>query len=127
VADLAELLKQLANAKVAETEAKNARVAIEEQIAATLADRPERGQRTIQGGVFKCTVKFDLNYKANVEAIRQLDVPLEVGLPLKQKPATWEFDETAYERLREEHPEIAAKIAPFVETKPAKPSLTLKV
>ena len=125
-ADLGHLLTLLASAKADENDAKAKRLALEEQIVAYLypGGAPERGSTTSVGGPFKVTAKFDLNYKADVAAIRAIDSD---NLPLKRKPESYELDEAAYERLRVEDPALFAKVAAHVVTKPSKPALTLKV
>lgn len=124
MADLEPLLAALAKAKVAEGVAKAARIEAEDAVVACIEDAPERGSMTIAGGALKCTVKFSLTYKANVDALRELDLGT---LPLKFKPASYEFDKVAYEKLRESDPGAFAKVAAHVVTKPAKTSLALKI
>lgn len=128
MADLGALFTELAKAKAREAEAKAQRQAIEDQIAAAVEDAPERGSRTLKAddGV-RCTVKFDRSYKANVEALRNLELPGDAPLPLKLKPASWVLDERAYEALSASHPEAFARVAAHVESKPSRPSLTLKL
>lgn len=123
---LDELLVMLREAKDAERGAKDARIAIEEEIASRVEDAPDAGSRTLQGSSMRCTVKFARSYRADVERIRSLDVDPDL-LPLKLKPATYELDKRAYEELRSSRPDVFAKVAAFVSSKPAKPSLVLKV
>ncbi len=127
-ADLGQLYAMLASAKVDETEAKNRRIELEERIVAAMFPDgpPERGSATLAGGAFRCTAKFELGYKADIPGLCAVrDVPQGL-LPIKLVQKV-EFDEKAYEALRVSHPAVFAKVAAHVTTKPAKPSLTLKV
>jgi hypothetical protein len=76
------------------------------------------------GDGIKATVKRGLNYKADITAIRAIDVP---DLPLKFKPASYELAEVAYESLRESNPTLFAAIAKHVTTTPKKVSVELKL
>ncbi len=126
---LQELTGLLFDAKKAESEAKEKRVEIEKKIAA-LIETSENGSKTVDAGNgIKVTVKRELSYKADINAIRALDIPEEV-MPLKTTdpvPAGYEFDKKAYENVRENHPDIAAMLSEFVATTPRKVSITLKL
>lgn len=120
------LFEALRQAKLAENVAKAKRVELEEKIAALVPDRPEQGSRTLVCGEGRVTVKWGVNVKADVDAIRNSDVPPDL-LPLKLVPASYEFDPKRYEELRASHPDVFRALARHVVSKPAKPSLTLKV
>lgn len=126
MADLEQLFEELHKAKAAEAEAKAARLSVEEQILSQIENAPEVGSLTLKGGSYRCSVKFARSYKADVEAIRQLEVEPDL-LPLRLKPATYELDKKAYEDLRGKRPDVFAKVAACVASKASKPSLTLKV
>jgi len=130
---LGELATALYDAKKAEDDANAKRIAIEEEIAA-LVETGDNGSKTVDAeNGLKLTVKRAMTYKADVQAIREIgDAALPAGfaLPLafvEEKPATWEFDEKAYEVLREKSPLAFAKIAKFVTAKPRKVSVALKL
>ncbi len=121
------LAKNLHTAKRAEAKAKADRIAIEEQISNLVPVEGGRGSKTVDAGEgMKITVKYGFSYKAEVEAIRNLDIPEEV-MPVKFKPSAWEFDKTAYEKVRQSHPDIAKKLAEFVVATPAKVGVTIKL
>ncbi len=125
---LETLFGALRDAKQFEAEAKADRIAIEGKVLALIGeDAPENGSMTLKAGsTGRIAVKFGLSYKADVDAIRNLDLPGEV-MPLKHNPASYELDKKAYEALRESHPTAFAQIAAHVATKPSKPTLTLKL
>ncbi len=122
---LESLAIELFHAKKAEDAAKKRRIQAEEAIAA-LVQTGENASKTVEAGDLKVVVKRKLNYKADVDQIRKLSIPALL-MPVKTIPETVEFDEKAYEQLRENHPETFKAIAQFVETKPAKVSVTLKL
>ena len=123
---LHELCTKLYDAKRTEDAAKEARIAVEEQIVA-LVNVGERETKTVDAGEgLKVTVKKAVSYKADLAAIEALKLPPEMN-PVKRVPETTEFDEAGYEWLREHHPEVAARIDRFVEVKPRKPAVTLKL
>ncbi len=128
MSDPEKLFHQLREAKVFEAEAKALRIEAEQAVLALVEDPPESGSTTLQFGTMgRITCKWGLSYKADMNALRGMeDVPEEV-LPLKLVPAKYELDKKAYEALRKTHPDVFAKVAAHVVTKPGKPSLTLKV
>ena len=116
----------LANAKTDEAKAKSRRIMLEEEIAARV-DSPENGSKTFPAGNgLKITIKRGWLYKADVDAIRGMDIADEVS-PIKLIPAQEVFDSKEYERIIKDHPDIAAKLAQHVTVTPAKVSVTLKV
>lgn len=118
-----DLLGDLAEAKRAEEAAKKKRLACEEQLLTLIADKPEKGRAKL-GDAIRCTVEFKLSYKADVEAIRQINAE---DLPVKRVEASYEFDEKAYEALRTSNPTLFARVREWVTTKPSKPSFELKL
>jgi len=124
---LNELAKGLYQAKLAEKAAKASRIAIEEEIAGQVIIDGDKGSKTVDAdGGLKLTVTKKVNYKADVAAIRELDLPEDV-MPVKHVPASWSFDAKAYENIRENHPDAAARLADCVTATPAKVSVTLKL
>jgi hypothetical protein len=123
------LAGQLAEAKIDESAAKQKRIEIEEKIAEQV-ETADNGSKTVDAGNgMKVTVKRELGYTADVEAIRALPIPEEV-MPLKltdPKPATFVFDKKAYENVVENHPDVAARLADCVTVKPRKVNVTLKI
>ena len=124
--ELAKLTGELFDAKRDEDEAKKKRVEIEEQIAA-LVPTADTGSKTVDAGNgVKVTVKRGLGYKADLAAIRGLDIPEEV-MPIKLIPASYAFDAKIYEDVCRNHPDVARKLADCVTTTPRKTGVTLKL
>jgi plasmid stabilization system protein ParE len=128
---LEELAVELWDAKNAENAAKNLRILAEEAIAA-LVETPECGSKTVEAGDdLKVCVKRGLSFKADVDAIRALaeeigsdDLPLTLTPPI---PAGYAFDEKAYQTLKDEKPEVFRIVSKYVETKPKKTAVELKL
>lgn len=115
------LAVQLANARAAESAARDHRIRIEESILAQV-DTPEKGTVTIdaQNGL-KITIKTELGYKADLDEIAKIDSDL-----LKHTEKH-ELDVKTYEALRESDPALFARVSEHVITQPRKPAVTLKV
>jgi len=126
---LEDLAIALATIKREEDATKSRRIEIEEQIAA-LVETPLNGSKTVKAGDgLKVTVKRELGYKADIDAIRNLPIPEEV-MPLKMtepKPAGFVFDKKAYEDIIENHPDVAVKLAEYVTVTPRKVQVALKI
>lgn len=125
---LYDLAHNLFAAKRAEDAAKKLRIDAEEAIAA-LVETKCNGSKTVDAGDLKVVVKRGMSYTANVDAIRALNLPKDM-VPLTETPpvpAGWALDEKGYEWLRENKPDLFAKVAAFVEAKPKKVSVTLKL
>ena len=125
---LSTLAKELLEAKRAEDKAKAERIECEEAIAALIETDCNGSKTTDCGDGLKVTVKRGIIYKANVEAIRSELSALEIPLPLTfvpPSPASYDFDEKAYEALRDSNPDLFKKVAVYVETKPRKVAVTL--
>lgn len=125
---LSTLAKELLAAKRAEDSAKADRIECEEAIAA-LVETADNGSKTVDcGDGLKVTIKRGIIYKANVEAIRTELSALEIPLPLvfvPPAPASYAFDEKAYEALRDSNPDLFGKVAAFVVATPRKIAVTL--
>jgi hypothetical protein len=124
---LATLAGQLFDAKRAEENAKLRRIQIEEQIAELVETTPIGSKTVDAGNGIKVTIKRALGYKADVDAIRAMDLGDVAQIPVKLVPASYVFDEKAYERLLEEHPSLAAQFAEHVTVTPRKVSVTMKL
>jgi len=125
--DLHELTMWLCEAKRDEAAAKARRIEFEEAIAAQVTIDEGAQSATVDAGEgLKVTVKRGTNYKADVAAIREVDLG-GIELPLKYIPADYAFDKVAYEKLRATRPSAAAKLADFITTKPAKTAVTVKM
>ncbi len=129
---LCNLTSQLADARTEEAAAKAKRIQAEEAIVALL-DPGEKSTITVDpGNGLKVTIKTELGYKADVDAIRVIDSDL-----LKET-IKWELDVKAYEALRDRKgpyvsmPEMEARalfdrVSEHVTVTPKKPAVTLKV
>ncbi len=119
---LTELVKELYTAKQAEEQAKAARVAIEERIAA-LVPTDENGSKTVDSGIMKVTVKRANTYKIDDAEQFAAHFPTLV----KQIPAKWEIDVKAYEAARAADTPEWHDASAHVTVTPKKVSVTLKV
>ncbi|HWL54295.1 MAG TPA: hypothetical protein VNQ90_17780 [Chthoniobacteraceae bacterium] len=118
---LRELTSQLADARAEEAAAKAKRIQAEEAIVALL-DPGERSTVTVDpGNGLKVTIKTDLSYKADIDAIEVIDSDL-VKVTTKK-----ELDTKAYEALREQNTALFDHISEYVTVTPKKPAVTLKV
>lgn len=115
------LFDELRSAKAKEAEAKAERIEVEQRILALVEDAPDNGSRTLKGERGRISVKFGLSYKADIDALREIE-----GAPLKFVPAKYELDAKAYEAMREADQAAFAKVAQFVTVKPKKPGVSLK-
>lgn len=123
--ELDELVKDLLVAKAREDSIRKERIEVEEQIARLVETKP-KGQATIDlPSGFKLTVKRGINYKADVDAIRQLCVSPEFPPPIKSK-TTHELDEAGYEWYHANRPELFRQLAQHVEMRPKKVAVTIK-
>lgn len=116
---------ELLEARRLEADACARRIEAEEKIAA-LIETGERQSKTVDvGNGFKVTVKRDLGYKADVSAIRALDLPQNL-IPLKLMPSTYAFDDKMYEEVIQRDERARNLLAGCVEVKPRKTSVTVK-
>lgn len=117
-----ELSTQLAHARNAEALARSQRIQTEEAIIAQLTDLKEKGSKTIdcENGL-ALTVTTGFTYKADLDGLANEDGTLACMLA---KPQPDKLDEKVYENLLPEHMAIASR---FVEVKPKKVSVALKV
>jgi len=121
------LTVQLYNAKREESLAKAKRIEAEKAIAKLVPTEGDQGSKTVDAGDgMRVTVKRGLNYKADVKAIRGLDLG-DVDIPLTLVPSHYDFDKKAYERIRADNPGAAAKLAECVVATPAKVAVTVKL
>lgn len=126
---LNELAKSLFEARRDEAAASARRIEAEEAIA-VLVQTADNGSKTVDcGDGLKVTVKREMGYKADLTAIRALDIEdgLLPVLPTPPIPGGYEFDKKAYEKLRDDRPDVFAIIAAHVEVKPRKVAVSLKL
>jgi len=121
VRDINALAKELYHARATEATAKDKRIEIEEELA-LLVETSENGSKTVDAGDgLKVVVKRALTYKANVDAIADvcpevLSTTVKITLNAK-----------AYENLRDVSPSLFSSVSEYVETKPRKVAVTLKL
>jgi len=123
---LDELFETLKQRKKAEAMARTMRVLAEEAILNHVKDAPEQGSVTLKGENMRCSIKFSRTYKADIDALREIDAPAEV-IPVSFVPSKYVFDPKRYEDVRVNHPDVFKLLAEHVTVKAAKPGLTLKV
>lgn len=128
---LTDLVANFMDAKEDERYARDMRIIYEKKIAA-LVPTPEKGQTTITLGDVKLTVKRGLNYKADLEGIDAMFGPgfpnknLFLASPIKSKTVR-ELDISGYEWYRKEYPDIFKQLAEYVEVKPKKVAIEVKL
>ena len=116
--DIETLISDLYNAKKAEEQAKAARIATEEAVAAALGG-PENGSKTFTTGTLKVTIKRGYNYKvSDMDAFEQA-YPHLVKTTVKK-----ELNAKEYELAIASGPTDATK---FVTATPKKVSVELKM
>ena len=126
--ELNSLACQLMEAKRRESEAKDRRIAIEEEIAGLVETSPIGSKTVDAGGGLKVVVKRSMSYQVDIEGLRELDVDPE-ALPLTRtdpKPPEWIFDKKAYEKIVQSDDHLAAELAKCITSKPLKTSVTVK-
>lgn len=127
--EVADLAHQLMNACLEEEGAKSRRIELEGKLL-DLINVKEEGSDTIElPNGFKLTTTGKLSYKLAgadaLKSIREIGATWTTGLtPLKTKT---ELDETGCKWLRQHAPQLWAQIAKFVEIKPAKTSVKVRV
>lgn len=121
--NLEELAGQWRAAKRAEERARDERVTIEQQII-TFTGCKEEGSKTHEAGDFKITVTGKLNRKLDLPVWNDIESRIPEGLrPVTYKPS---LDTKGLRYLENNEPDIYRMIAGAIETKPAKPSVTVK-
>jgi len=121
--NLTELAAQWLSAKDAEKRIRDKRVEIEKEIM-MITGCKEEGSKTHQAGDYKITVTGKLT--------RKLDVPkwndVEEKIPEALRPVTYKptLDTKGLRYLEDNEPDVFRIIADAIETKPAKPTITIK-
>jgi hypothetical protein len=117
------VLNALIEAKAAEAKARAYRIEMEEKLVSLLdKEVKELGTTTVKIGILSVKVKKDLLITANVEEMRRHQFDFE--LPLKLRPAAYEFNASMYKKLGERE---VRELSQFVQTKPAKTSVEIAV
>ena len=114
-----KLAAELYNAKKAEEQAKAARIAAEEAVAAALGG-PENGAKTFLTNTLKVTVKRGWNYKVSDMETFKAKFPSLVKTTVKD-----ELDSKQYEAMRLECD--VSDIAEFITATPKKVAVELKM
>jgi hypothetical protein len=118
--DIETLVSDLYNAKKAEEQAKAARIAAEEAVAAALGG-PDNGSRTFTTDTLKVTVKRGYNYKVSDMDAFEAKFPSLVKTTVKK-----ELNAKEYEALRARCEDIE-DITQFITATPKKVSVELKM
>lgn len=119
-ADIESLVADLYNAKKAEEQAKAARIAAEEAVAAALGG-PDNGSHTFTTGTLKVTVKRGYNYKVSDMDEFETKYPSLVKTTVKK-----ELDAKEYEAMRVNCDDVS-DIAAYITATPKKVSVELKM
>lgn len=120
---LANLANQWRDAKRDEENARDHRLRIEQEII-ELTGHKEEGSQTHKAGDWKVTVTGKLTRKLDADKWAEIEPSIpEAMRPVIHKP-TLETKGLRY--LENNEPEIFARIAKAIETKPAKPAVTVK-
>lgn len=119
-----QLVANFIAAKAEENAANKRRIAIEEQIIAQLGKRDEGSQTHELTSGMKVTITGKLSYKADMEKLQAICAKL----PPEMRPIKTEtkLDETGAKYLRNNEPQIWAKLAAAITIKDAKPSIEIK-
>ena len=119
-ADIESLVADLYNAKKAEEQAKAARIAAEEAVAAALGGS-DNGSHTFTTGTLKVTVKRGYNYKVSDMDEFETKFPSLVKTTVKK-----ELDAKEYEAMRVNCDDVG-DIAAYITATPKKVSVELKM
>ena len=110
-------------AKRAEESAREERVRIEEEIIAITGCR-EEGSQTYAAGDWKITVTGKLTRKLDADAWARIESSIpEAMRPVKYAPI---LDTKGLRYLENNEPDIYRLVAKAIETKPAKPAVSIK-
>ena len=120
-------IEQLANdwreSKRTEENARDARLRIEQEILGQTGCK-EEGSQTHDAGDYKITVTGKLNRKLNADKWREIEDSIPEALrPVEYKPS---LDARGLRYLENNEPDIYRQVCQAIETKPAKPSITIK-
>lgn len=121
---LAGLARSWLEAKNAEREANERRVAIEQEII-TITGAKDEGRETHNLDAYKITVIGKLTYKAEFEPLHELTEQWpEQFQVVKYEP---KLDEPKIRKIREMRPDLYRQIAQHLTVKPAKTGITVDV
>lgn len=120
---LESLASQWRNAKKAEAQARDERVALESQIIEQTGLR-EEGSMTVNAGEWKVKVTCKLTRKLDAETWERIKHTIpEAMQPVSYAP---KLEIKGLRYLEKNEPEVFAKVAQAIEMKPAKPSIEVK-
>ena len=121
---LDQLSTQWFEYKAQEDQARDNRIAIEQQILALHAAPEEGSESFATDNGARITLTGKLSYKVDVERLIGLTATWpESARPLIKKVVV---DETKLKAIRRETPKLWTLISPAIETKPAKTNVTIK-
>lgn len=121
---LDQLSQQWLEYKAQEDQARDNRVAIEQQILALHAAPEEGSESFATDNGARITVTGKLSYKVDVERLIGLTATWpESARPFIKKVVV---DETKLKAIRRETPKLWTLISPAIETKPAKTGVTIR-
>ena len=118
-----EIASELFEAKLAEKEANERRVALEEELIALVGAR-EEGSQTHDIGDYKITITGKLNRKIDWDLFDQL-IAAKIPQDLQPVKIKRELDDTGVKYLANNEPQIYKLLAKALTIKPAKTAVTI--
>ncbi len=126
-AALEAAVRELVEAKRTEEEAKRRRIQAEDRILALHPAR-EEGSETFEAAGFKVSLTGKLTYKCDdARALAEACAAAQWAPSMIPVKTETKLDETGCKWLRHNEPDAWALVAKFVEIKPAKTAVSLKV
>jgi hypothetical protein len=118
-----EIANELFEAKLAEKEANERRVALEEELIALVGAR-EEGSQTHEIGDYKITITGKLNRKIDWDLFDQ-SIAAKIPQTLQPVKIKRELDDTGVKYLANNEPQIYKLLAKALTVKPAKTAVTI--
>jgi hypothetical protein len=118
-----EIANELFEAKLAEKEANERRVALEEELIALVGAR-EEGSQTHEIGDYKITITGKLNRKIDWDLFDQ-SIAAKIPQTLQPVKIKRELDDTGVKYLANNEPQIYKLLAKALTIKPAKTAVTI--
>jgi hypothetical protein len=118
-----EIANDLFEAKLAEKEANERRVALEEELIALVGAR-EEGSQTHEIGDYKITITGKLNRKIDWDLFDQ-SIAAKIPQTLQPVKIKRELDDTGVKYLANNEPQIYKLLAKALTVKPAKTAVTI--
>jgi hypothetical protein len=119
-----DLAREWAEWKAREDKARENRVLVEERICALHKPREEGSESFKTAGGYRVKLVSKLKYRCDLDMLKVLTSDWDSELvPIKTKV---EADETKLRMIRNNAPQVWAKLAPAITTEPAKTGVTIE-